>query len=359
VNAARYATIPAGAQWPDEDRALRHHGARVHYKKGLEAAGSSRPKKAVTEFTEAGRFISDYRDVTKRADRALGEALTRIAVVPFRSSTGDATFGAQVAQAWHDDLVDNLTPPASRFTRILGGEALERTMTMSELEGVTRDQAIRLGRRSGAQRIVWGTIGPVRSTTKINLFKETIARRVVDVDPQGRESVRWMDVPIEVVARVRDVTVGIDYEVIATESGSSVVRRHVDRSTQARVVWTSYQPEGEPSSYSLVSETARASHPDRAREIEGRWKSVCGAGTTLTQVLEARKKRGSSKQNTRDTLARFATGAAFVFLEDLPPANDLALSALAHGAGPVCEDLIRLDPVDDVDLGLDPETGMR
>jgi hypothetical protein len=361
VNAAHYATIPVGAQWPVEDRALRQYGARAHYKKGLEAAESNRPKKASTEFTDAGRFITDYKDAAKRADRALGEALTRVAVVPFRSSTGDATFGVEVAQAWHDDLVDNLAPPASRFTRIVGNEAIERSMTISELEGITRDNAIRLGRRFGAQRVVWGTIGPVRSQTKISLFKETIARRVTDRDAQGTETVRWMDVPIEVIARVRDVTVGIDYEVISTESGGSVVRRHVDRSTQARVVWTSYQPEGEPSSYSLVSETVRASNPDRARDIESRWKSVCGAGTTLTQVLEARlsQKRGASRQSTKEAVARFATGAAFVFLEDLPPANDMALSALAHGAGPVTDDLIRLDPVDDVDLDLGGETGMR
>jgi hypothetical protein len=45
-------------------------------------------------------------------------------------------------------------------------------------------------------------------------------------------------------------------------------------------------------------------------------------------------------------------GAAFVFLEDLPPTGDLALVASAHGWQPLRDDLARLDSVDDVDLGV-------
>jgi hypothetical protein len=155
-----------------------------------------------------------------------------------------------------------------------------------------------------------------------------------------------------VIARVRDVTVGVDYEVISTESGASIATRHVDRSTMARVVWTSYRPEGDPASYSLVSETVRASDPNRARDVETRWKSVCGTATTLTQVLEARRAAGSSGRYAREALPRFMAGAAFVFLEDLPPAEDLALTALSQGYSPLRDDLLRLDPIDDVDLGL-------
>src|SRR6185295_1383723 len=160
-------------------------------------------------------------------------------------------------------------------------------------------------------------------------------------------------VPIEVVARVRDVSVGVDYEVIATRPGHTLARRHVDRSTSARVVWTSYQPEGDPASYSLVSETVRTANPNRARDVETRWKSVCGDATTLVQVLEARKSQRSSGRYAREALPRFVAGAAFVFLEDLPPAEDLALASLARGSTPLREDLMRLDEIDDVDLYVD------
>jgi hypothetical protein len=273
-------------------------------------------------------------------------------VVPFRGPSSDASLGVQVARAWRDQLVEDLAPPAARFTRVMPGDAIERDMRVSDLDGLSRQEAIRLGRVRGAQRVVWGSIGNVQSSTRLNLFKDTVARRVVDKGPDGRESSHWVDVPIEVVARVRDVTVHVDYDVIDTGTGASLAHRQFDRSTSARVVWTSSQVEGDPASYSLVSDVARAANPSRARDVENRWASVCGNATTLTQVLDARRKAGPSGHYEREALPRFVAGAAFVFLEDLPPADDLALSALTHGSEPLRDDLLRLDPIDDADLGV-------
>jgi hypothetical protein len=134
-------------------------------------------------------------------------------------------------------------------------------------------------------------------------------------------------------------------------NGASVSHQRFDRSTSARVVWTSYQPEGDISAYSLVSATVRSADPDRARRVETRWKAVCGDGTTLQQVLQARRSSRDDGHYQRSSLARFASGAAFVFLTDLPPADDLAYAALSRGCGPLRDDLARLDAVDDVDLG--------
>jgi hypothetical protein len=351
-NAARYATIPVGEGWPEEDRRLRRTGARIHYDLGREAAASGRPKRACMEFSLAGRFVRDYRDASARSDRALEEATTRVAVLPFRARSLDASFGVQVAQAWHDQMVNELAPPRAQFTRFLGTDIVRRGLTLSDLEDLSREDAVRFGRKSGAQRVVWGSIGGVRSQTHLHVFKETVARRIVEKGEDGKETTRWVEVPIEVVARVRDVTVGVDYEVIEAANGTSLVHRHVDRSTSARVVWTSYQPVGDVSSYSLVSETVRSADPDRVRDVESRWKSVCGPATTLAQVLEARRNTRSSGQNSRESLPRFVAGAAFVFLQDLPPAEDLALAALSRDSDPLREDLLRLDSVDDVDLGV-------
>ena len=123
--------------------------------------------------------------------------------------------------------------------------------------------------------------------------------------------------------------------------------------SSARVVWTSHHPEGDPASYDLVSEVTRASNPKRAREVETRWKSVCGDATTLVQVLEARRStpRGGARYD-RNVLPRIMAGAAFVFLEDLPPPEDLAYAALTGGWQPLRDELLRLDAIDEVDLGL-------
>jgi len=261
-----------------------------------------------------------------------------------------------VAQAWQDELADEMAPPAAQFTKVLGGDTARRSMTVGELEDLTRNDAIRMGRRMGAQRVVWGTVTPVKSSTQFHLFRDSVCRRVVDRDKEGHEVTRWVDVPIEVVSRTRDVTAGVDYEVIETTSGTTLVHRHVDRANAARVVWTSYQPEGDPASYSLVSEEVRSSNPDRARDVEKRWASVCGSAVTLAQVLEERRRSGSQGTSARDAVGRFAAGAAFVFLQDLPPAEDLALAALQRGSAPLRDDLLKLDAVDDVDLGTTDES---
>jgi hypothetical protein len=357
-DAARYATIPVGPAWPEEERAIRQMAAWTHYRLGREAQNGGRPKKAWMEFSEAERFVPGYRDVSRRADRVMSDAMTRVVVLPFRTRSADPSLGVQVAQAWREDLAQSLAPPRTRFTLILDAAGIERSMRVSDLDGLTRERAIRLARETGAQRALWGSIDQVRSTTRLHFFRDTVARRVVERDSEGRESVRWVDVPIEVIARVREVSADGEYDVLAVPSGASLAHRRFERATSARVVWTSYQPEGDPASYSLVSETVRTENPDRARDVEERWKAVCGAGTTLVQVLEARRSARSSGHYAREALPRFAAGAAFVFLEELPPAEDLAYVALTHGFSPARGDLLQLDTVDDVDLSLgtpDPE----
>jgi hypothetical protein len=224
-------------------------------------------------------------------------------------------------------------------------------MTVSQLGRLSREEAVRIGRKSGAQRVVWGAVGPVSSETHVQFFRDTIARRIVQKGADGQVSVRWVDVPIEVVARVRDVQVDVDYEVISTIDGTTLVHQHAPRTTRARVVWTSFAPAGELANYSLVSDQVRTASPEHAKDVEMRWKTVCGETTTLQQVLAARREARGDSGYDRGSLGRFMAGAAFVFLQDLPPAQDLALAAVKTGWQPLVQDLTRLDAVDDVDLG--------
>ena len=351
VAAVRYTTLPSDEVVAGEEQALRRAAARIHYQRGQTARESRRPKAAYLHFVDAERFVTGYRDAARLADLAWSKALTRIALMPFRASS-DVAMGREAADAWRDALSHDLVPPEARFTRLLGADAVEQSMTVSQLNYLSRDEALRVGRKAGAQRVVWGSIGGVRSQTRLHLFHDTIARRIVERDQEGHSATRWIDIPIEVVARTREVTVGVEYEVIATADGASLAHQRYDRSTLARVVWTSYTPEGSLDAYALVSDVLRAASPDRARDVETRWKSTCGESTTLQQVLQARRSTSASGRYQRGTLARFMAGAAFVFLEDLPPAEDLALVAAAGGWEPLRQDLARLDAVDDVDLGV-------
>lgn len=352
AGAIPYTTVTVDAVWAEQERGLRQMAARVHYQRGTAAMSARRPKRAWMHFADTERFVPGYRDVAVRAEKALEKALTRIAFVPFTASSGQAALGREVAAGWRDELSRRMAPPHTRFTRILGSHAVEHTMTVSQLGRTSRQEALRLGREAGADRILWGSIGSLNAETRLHVFKDNIARRVVEKGPDGREVVRWQERPIEVVARVRTVTVDVEYELIATRGGATVARQRAERSSSARVVWTSYAPEGDLGSYRLVSDPVREADPARFREVEGRWHSVCGEKTTLQQVLEARRSTRSGTRYDRNVLPRIIAGATFVFLEDLPPPEDLAYAALAAGWQPLRDDLVRLDPIDDVDLGV-------
>ncbi len=352
AGAGRYTTVAVDPAWAGHERALRLGAARTHYERGAAALAARRPKRAWLHFTDADRFVPGYRDGTARAERAYEQALTRVAFVPFSASAGHAALGREVASGWRDEVARRVAPPEARFTRILGHHAVEHAMTVSQLGRTSRREALRLAREAGADRAVWGTIGGVDSETRLHVFKDTIVRRVVERGPDGRESVRWAEIPIEVIARVRTVTVDVEYELIATRGGATVARQRAERSSQARVVWTSFAPEGDLAAYRLVADPVREADPRRATDIEARWHGVCGEKTTLRQVLEARRSARGGARYDRNSLPRFMAGAAFVFLEDLPPAEDLAYAALADGWTSLRDDLLRLDPVDDVDQGL-------
>ncbi len=351
-SAARYTTIPVADTWAGEERALRRAGAHHFYTAGRRAASAARPKAAYQCFLDCERFIPGYRDVPRLAEAAFEKAVSRIAVLPFAVRSGEPGFGREVAEEWRGALAEGLSPPHARFTRLLGSEATDSRMTVSQLGQLTREEAIRLGRKSGAQRVVWGEIGPVSSETQLHYFRDVVSRRITQKGADGKSVTRWVDVPIEVVARVRDVSVDVSHEVIATDNGATLARQRTPRTTRARVVWTSYVPVGDPGHYALVSEAVRTSDPARAKDVETRWKAVCGESTTLQQVLAARRETRGEAGYDPGVLGRFAAGTAFVFLKELPPAKDLAAAIVRRGWQPLLDDLARLDRTDDADLGV-------
>jgi len=352
VDAFRYAAISVSPTWSQEEQWLRQTAARTYYNQGLTDLAAHRPKGAYLQLSNVRRFVPDYRDAAKLADKAYEKAVTRVAVVPFYAGSSSATLGRDVASEWRDHLAQGMSPPDCHFTRILGSAAIEQQMTVSQLGRLSREDAIRFARKAGAERVVWGSIGNVDAHTNLHLFTDIIARRIVEKNAAGDEVTRWTAVPVEVVSRVRTVTVDVEYEVIATREGATLAHQHSQRTTSARVVWTSFTPEGDLNAYALVSDIVRAAQPARAKEVEDRWSDVCGAGTTLQQVLGARRTTRDSGHYDRDVLPRFMAGAAFVFMQDLPPTEDLAFAALAGGWQPLRGDLLRLDDVDDVDLGM-------
>jgi hypothetical protein len=350
ANAARYTTIAVAPQWAGAERALRNSAANTHYQHGRQALAAKRPKAACAQFRDCERFISGYRDAAARADAAYQQALTRVAVVGFATAGRDPSFGRAVGDEWRMAIAGAMAPPTARFTRVLGADAVDSRMTVAQAARLSREDAWRLARKSGAERVVWGTVGPVESKTDLQWFRDKVARRIVQ-RTDGQTTVRWVEVPIEVVARVRDVRVDVDYEVISTRDGATLAHARVPRASRARVVWTSYSPVGDVNDYALVSDVVRAADPERAKQVESRWKSVCGEGATLAQVLAARREARNDAAERAAAIGRMVSGAV-VFLQELPSAEELALASAKQGWQPLLDDLARLDAVDDVDLGV-------
>jgi len=337
--------------WSAEERTIRMAAARQFYVQAKAASASHRPKSAFASFHECERYVVGYKDAQALANAAYEQAITKVAVLPFTSG-GTGLSGREVSERWRDALAQQMAPPNAQFTRILGSDVVTNRMTVSQLSGLSREEALKLGRKAGAQRIVWGAVGPVRTETQLQFFRDRVSRKLVEKGADGREVVRWVEVPIEVIARVRDVEVDVNVQVLATYDGTQVAQDRSTRSTRARVLWTSFAPEGDVGNYALVSETLRRDNPDRAKDLETRWKNVCGESTTLQQVLVARRETRGGGSWDQGTLARIAAGTAFVFLQELPPAQELAMAALAHGWHPLQKELARLDGMDDVDLGV-------
>jgi hypothetical protein len=349
ANAVNYTSVGVPESWTLEERTLRNAAARHYYGEAREALAAHRPKAACAQFHETERYVQGYRDVARLSASAYEKALTRVAVLPF--SSGEPGFGREVSERWRDALAQELAPPAAQFTRILGADAVTSRMSVAQLGRLSREEAVKLGRKSGAQRIVWGSLGAVKSETGLHFFRDRIARRIVQKGEDGKDVTRWIEVPIEVIARVRDVTVDVDFEVISTADGLSLAHERAPRTARARAVWTSYMPEGDLTHYALVSETVRSANPDRVKDVETRWKAAVGEAT-LQQVLSARRDSRGEAGYDRSVLPRIVAGAAFVFLQELPPAQELALAAVSGGWQPVHRELARLDRMDDVDLGV-------
>jgi hypothetical protein len=348
TGAIRYTTVPVTEQWTREENQLRRRVARAHYEDGNKDLNARRPKAAFAHFRETERFWPGYEDAAQLAEIALREGETRVAIVPLHASSGPKSLGGEIANSWRGDLIEHLSP-GNYFTRILPSEAIEKQLRVSDLGRIGREDAIRYAKKAGADRVVWGTIGEVDSKSSIQYFRDTVYRRAREKDGNGAWVTRWIGVPLEVIARVRTVDVDLAYEVITTDGGVTIAHERDTQSMRARVVWTAYTPESGPDTYSLVTDEMRAGDPERAKQIETKWSAVVGEGTTLAQVLDA--KRAKSKQTTGEAVARFMAGAAFVMLEDLPSTEELAFGALANGWKPVHATLVRLDGIDDVDLG--------
>jgi hypothetical protein len=324
----------------------------VFYDLGARSMAEGRPKRAHGHFVESDHFWPGYRDVDRRIQAAWERAVTRVAVLPYENQCGVAWLPKQLNDVAYGQIARRVEGGALRYTELVPPDEIEKVMTVSQLGRITPEDAARIARKVGATRVVWGRYYGLRAETRTDTYREGIYRRVQGRDDQGNPVATWIPVEFTAIWRERDVKVSHEYRVLAAASGAQIGGGGAEQTLVARTYFTNFVPEGEPGDYALLPPDLRTSDPSRARKADENWKQRFGEKTTLSGLLtmsRGGKERARYKPEYRPQFYPGQPGP--VFLDDLPPADEVAYVALMNSWEPVMAELRRLDPLDDPDAG--------
>jgi len=344
---------------PDPDFAsaearIRMGAARAFYDKGAASLIGHRPKRAYAELTEAQRFAPGYRDLGERIARARDEAISRVAFLPFINEVSVPGLSHQVSAAVFRQMEYQLTSKRFQFTRLIGQDRIDQQLTVAQAANMSRDQAVRLGRAVGAQRVVVGRIHDLRSDTNTDTWRESVFRKVVERGEGGASRVRFDEARFEAVARRRQVSIALDLEVLETDEGARLARDSEERSLEAHTVFTRFTPVGNCDDYCLAPPDWEDS--DRGKRVEKEWRSTFGSWTVPALLERARRDPGRTRYQPQYR-SEFSTAGTStpVWLDDLPPVEELAYIALSDAWMPMLAMLRDLDGKDDVEILAGPD----
>lgn len=337
-------TPPVDTAFTRHETAIRVGAAEIHYRAGVRAMAERTPKVAWAEFRSAQRYVAGYRDATRRTEEAFAQALARVAVIPFEDQAGVPGLARGLTDRTYAELGHHVRPDQFTFTRLVDPGQVYAHITVAELGHVTRDDAVRIGRRLGADQVVTGRIYGLRSNTNTTSVRQTIYRKVVERDTSGVRRERYDEVDFHAVERERTVTVHYDVEVVDTDDEASLVAYSDAVEGYARVVFTDFQASGSCSDYCVVPPSLTRSDPARAKRLESEWTRHFGTWTLPSLLEQARKDRDRLRYSSSDRGAFFGDcHERPVWLGGLPEENDMASIALDVIWQPVLGMLKELD----------------
>lgn len=344
------APVDPDSVWSRDERQMRTSAGRLLFEDGDRSLERGRPKKAYDQFLESSLFDPRRAELDDRIADSYQAALTRVAILPLENETGRAGLAGELTTYWEDQLEGKVHAPEFRFTRLIPPLSVR-----GALEGrrhLEREDAIRIGRKLGAQQVLWGRVYGLESDTHTNTFRDFIYRRTTFRDTSGRTAERYESIPFEAITREREVTVSIEMELISLDAGRTVYLQEGSREHRARTAYSSFQPQGSCDDYTLVPKVAGAHDLQRARQAEQSWKAEMPGEVKLSTFLDkARRERGRRRYQPEYREWFYPGAQPWVFLDDLPPAGDLAFAALIPEWKPFYDALRRLEAVDDADVG--------
>lgn len=339
--------VPADTAFGSDERALRMGAARAVYRRGVEALEDGRPKRAWAELQGVREFASGYRDTDALIRRARAEGLTRVAILPIADQADVPGLSQELTDWVYAESADGIDGQRTPFTELIPMEQVYAKATVAQLSSLTPGEAMALGVKLKADRVVMGRVFGVRAETRTDRYRETLVRKFTERDTAGREVIRWVEVPFDAVMREREVSVQYDYQVLDIRTGEAVAADGDRLTSFARVVWTDFRPDGDCNRYALISPDGRRADGTRARRIDDHWKQTFGEWTVPALLEASRTHRGRTQYQSRyrNEFRRDTRGRP-VFMAELPREDDLVRNAVQAMGGPVLATLRALDTQD-------------
>jgi len=323
---------------------VRDAAAGILYDEAETDLNGGRPKQAYLHFRGARDYSPGFRDVARRVDETYQRAIQQVIVLPVENQTGVPELTRDLSGRLWEGVRRRAPGSRMQFTRLMGPDQAYARMTASELDDLSREQAIRLGRRLGADRVVWSRIYGSHTDTQTDRYHDTVFRRRARRDTSGRSHDEFEPQEFNAVERSRQVSVSWELEVLDVNEETSLARRANTVEAFARTVYTDFSPEGNCDDYCLVPPAMKSSDPERKRRAEEQWQDTFGSWT-LPHLLETSRNqrgRGARLSDVRDEFSRDTRGKP-VFLDDLPGEGDLLLIALDSLWRPALETLEEQD----------------
>lgn len=346
---ARYpVTLPQDPPYRERETLVLGAAARIRYAEAARSLAAGRPKEAVRRYEECAEFVPGYLDVDEQAAVAMDRATSWVAVMPFDNQVAIPGLGHDLSGRVGGELAVRAGSPAFRFTRAISPSELDGKLTVTQARGLTREQAVELGRTLGVERVVAGRLTGLRTNTVTEDMTHPIWHRTLEKLPDGTVQEHWERVDLRVIDRVRTVELTCTYEVVEVLTGEVLATRTEPVGAAARIVWSDFVAEDDCDDYALATPAMRQKDSRDADNRAREWKSRYGDRTLptfLETVREQRDKRARYHSRYRDEFYG-DTRARPVFMGELPDEDEMAWVALRDAWKPVIQSLQALDPVD-------------
>jgi hypothetical protein len=319
--------------WPDADYAktdadLRIGAARICYAMAEDDLAQRRPKAAYGHFREAAVFAPGYRDVARRIDETYTQALSRYAILPLVDQVDVDGLSRAMADHLYTKILPHIRPDGFRFTRLVEPGRVYREVTIADLDDMESADAMRIGRRVGADRVLIGRIYGLRARTDSREYRQSIFRHTVERDSSGSHD-RYVETEFHARTRDREVTIHYDLRIVDAVDGTTLGNYSDAVTSFARVVFTDFQPQGDCDDYCLVPPDLKSSDSRRAGHIQEAWKDQFGNWTLPALLEQAKKDRNHSRYVSGDRNAFFHDCHEHpVWLGELPSEDEMAYIAL-------------------------------